>query len=81
MHSGDRESQARTQRVQELRRQLMQLVSLSMDQRRAIDRLLAELEAIATLAAQIGIVPAAGAGEAAVAAAGGPTAAPHSPTT
>jgi hypothetical protein len=80
MHSGDRESQARTQRVQELCRQLTQLVSRSLDQRRAIDRLVAELEAIARLAARIGIVPAGGAGEAAAAAAGGSTASPHSPT-
>jgi hypothetical protein len=79
MHSGDRESQARTLRVQELCRQLTRLVSLSLEQRRAIDRLLAELEAIAVMAAHIGIVPAgdaAGAG----ATAGRPAASSHSPT-
>jgi hypothetical protein len=46
LQAADRETLARTRRVQELCRQLARLVSRSREQRRAIDRLLGELETV-----------------------------------
>ena len=46
MQNQDPDVSARSQRVQGLRRELGQLVALSREQRRAIDALLSQLEAV-----------------------------------
>jgi hypothetical protein len=55
MHSPDPEVHARKERVQELCRQLGRLLTLSLEQRKAIDRLLGELEVVTRRA--VGRVP------------------------
>jgi hypothetical protein len=47
MQNDDLEAAARRERVQQLCRELTQLVSLSFEQRRTLDRLLIELECLA----------------------------------
>ena len=46
MQKPDRERHARYQRVQQLCREMAQLVTLSLEQRRIIDALLSQLEAV-----------------------------------
>jgi hypothetical protein len=62
MQSVDPEVHARKERVQEIFHQLAQLVNVSLEQRRTIDRLLSELEAVTSQAASRPAVRAAGAG-------------------
>jgi uncharacterized protein YigA (DUF484 family) len=62
MHNDDSEAARRRERVQELCRDLTQLVSLSHEQRRILDRLLAELEALAEQARQRPLVRSVGSG-------------------
>jgi hypothetical protein len=50
MQVNDQEARAASRRVQELCRQLAHLVLLSREQRRTIDRLIAELNTVARLA-------------------------------
>jgi hypothetical protein len=64
MQSPDPEVHARKERVQELCRQLGRLLTLSLEQRRAIDRLLSELEIVTRRATGAPAVRAAGAGRA-----------------
>ena len=46
MHQPDPETAARTRRVQELCHELAQLFTVSLEKRRAMDRLLAQLEQV-----------------------------------
>jgi hypothetical protein len=62
MQTSDPDAVLRTRRVQELCAQLSQLVSLSLEQRRRIDWLLAELESLAKQARQRPLARAAGSG-------------------
>ena len=62
MHSPDPEVHARKERVQELCRQLGRLLTLSLEQRRTIDRLLGELELVTRRAGGRVVAKAAGAG-------------------
>lgn len=62
LQSGHLETLARTRRVQELCRQVERLVSISRNQRRAIDRLLGELEDVARQAERRAAARAPGAG-------------------
>ena len=78
MHSSDSETLARTLRYWEICRQLTELVALSMDQRRTIDRLLTKLEEVAARAGLRPAERARGAGPSA-AGAGRPTARPGDP--
>jgi hypothetical protein len=60
MQNDDSEATGRRERVQELCRELTHLVSLSFEQRRTLDRLLNELEALAEQARQRPLIRAAG---------------------
>jgi hypothetical protein len=62
MQSPDPEVHARQERVHELCRQLGRLLSLSLEKRKAIDRLLNELEVVTRRAGSRPAVKAAGAG-------------------
>ena len=62
MQSKDPEVHARQERVQELCRQLGRLLNVSLEQRKAIDRLLSKLEVITRRAESAPAVKAVGAG-------------------
>jgi hypothetical protein len=62
MQFQDPEVHARKERVQELCRQLGRLLNVSLEQRKAIDRLLGKLEGIARRAGAAPAVKAAGVG-------------------